>query len=57
MLEFTKALYELFVVEGLSLSNSLMVMKAKPKADSVSKAAASVYSLLESGSWSIVRVN
>ena len=50
MLEFTKALYELFVVEGLSLSNSLMVMKAKPKADSVSKAAASIYSLLESGS-------
>lgn len=50
MLEFTKALYELFVVEGLTLAKSLMVMKAKPKTDSVSRAAASIYALLEKGS-------
>ena len=50
MLEFTKALYELFVKEGLSLSMSLMIMRAKPKKDSVSGAAAWIYSALENGS-------
>lgn len=49
MLEFTKALYELFVKEGLSLSASLMIMRAKPKTDSVSRAAAYIYSSLENG--------
>ena len=49
MLEFTKALYELFVIEGLSLSASLMIMRAKPKTDSVSRAAAYIYSSLENG--------
>ena len=50
MLEFTKALYELFVNQGLSLSQSLLIMRAKPNADGVSWAAASLYSALENGS-------
>ena len=50
MLEFTKALYELFVNQGLSLSQSLLIMRAKPNADGVSRAAASLYSALENGS-------
>ena len=50
MLEFTRALYELFVRQGLSLSQSLLVMRAKPKKDVVSRAAACVYAALESGS-------
>ena len=50
MLEFTRALYDLFGKEGISLSTSLMIMKAKPKQDVVSRAAASIYSALESGS-------
>ena len=43
MLEFTKALYELFVIQKLSLSQSLLIMRSKPKRDSVSRAAFSLY--------------
>ena len=50
MLEFTKALYELFVIEGIPLSMSLLIMKKKPKVNSVSKAAAFLYGALEDGS-------
>lgn len=50
MLEFTKILYNLFVGQNLSLSKSLLIMRSKPKADSVSRAAASIYVSLENGS-------
>lgn len=50
MLEFTKALYELFGKQNLSLSRSLWIMRAKPKADKVSRAAAEIYIALENGS-------
>ena len=50
MLEFTRALYDLFVKNELSLSTSLMIMKTKPKKDAVSRTAAFVYSALENGS-------
>lgn len=50
MLKFTKALYKLFVIEGLSLSRSLMIMKAKPESDNVSRAASAIYESLENGS-------
>ena len=50
MLKFTRVLYKLFVTEGLSLSRSLMIMKAKPESDIVSRAAASIYEALENGS-------
>ena len=49
MLEFTKALYELFVIQKLSLSQSLLIMRSKPKRDSVSRAAFSLYEQLENG--------
>ena len=50
MLEFTRTLYELFVKQELSLSQSLLIMRGKPKSDSVSRTAAYVYSALENGS-------
>lgn len=50
MLEFTKTLYELFVLQKISLSESLMIMSSKPKADAVSKTAACIYKALETGS-------
>lgn len=50
MLEFTKALYELFVRQGNTLSNSLLIMKAKPKKDKVSRAAETIFVALENGS-------
>lgn len=51
MLEFTKALYELFVKQGLGLSQSVLVMSKKPKKDCVSRAALAIYSALEKGSY------
>ncbi len=50
MLEFTKALYELFIRQGLTLTQSLLIMRAKPRKDRVSRAAASIYAALENGS-------
>ncbi len=50
MLEFTKTLYELFVLQKISLSESLMIMSSKPKADAVSKTATCIYKALETGS-------
>ncbi len=50
MLEFTKALYELFVIQGISLSKSLFIMKSKPKQNAVSRAAGMLYFSLETGS-------
>lgn len=50
MLEFTRALYELFVKEELPLSQSLLIMRSKPKKDCVKKAAAEIYASLENGS-------
>lgn len=50
MLDFTRALYELFVRQELPLSQSLMIMRAKPKSDYVRKAAAAIYISLEKGS-------
>ena len=49
MLEFTKALYELFGTEGMTLSKSLWIMKSKPKPDSISRAADAIYQALENG--------
>jgi type II secretory pathway component PulF len=51
MLEFTKTLYELFVLQKISLSQSLLIMSSKPKPDAVSKTAASIYAALEKGSY------
>ena len=51
MLEFTRALYELFVKQGLGLSQSLLVMSKKPKKDGASRAALAIYSALEKGSY------
>ena len=51
MLEFTRALYELFVRQSLGLSQSLLVMSRKPKKDGVSRAALAIYSALEKGSY------
>ena len=48
--EFTDALYELFVKQKLSLSNSLLIMSKKPKRDAVKLAAFSIYYSLEGGS-------
>ncbi len=50
MLEFTRALYELFIKQGLSLSQSLLIMKSKPKVDDVRRAADFLYTSLENGS-------
>ena len=50
MLEFTRALYDLYVKQGLSLSQSLLVMKGNPKSDMVSRAAEKIYEALENGS-------
>jgi len=50
MKEFTDALYELFVRHGRGLSESLLIMSRKPKADRVSRTAAFLYSALENGS-------
>ncbi len=50
MNEFTKALYELFVIEGIPLSMSLLIMKKKPKVNAVSKTAEFLYGALENGS-------
>ena len=49
MLEFTRALYELFGKKGIGLSKSLWIMKSKPKSDSVSRAAEEIYQALENG--------
>lgn len=49
MLEFTKVLYELFIKHGHTLTQSLLIMKAKPRADRVSRTAAFLYSALENG--------
>ena len=46
---FTDALYELFVRQKISLSQSLLIMSRKPKRDAVSKAADYIYSALENG--------
>ena len=51
MTEFTRMLYELFVVQQMSLSKSLLIMSAKPKADCVSKAAGELLAALEAGSF------
>lgn len=51
MLEFTKALYELFVRQGLGLSQSILVMSRKPKRDGVSRAAMAIFSALEKGNY------
>ena len=50
MLKFTRALYELFVRQGNSLSQSLLIMKGKPHKDCVSRAASFIYAALENGS-------
>lgn len=50
MLEFTKALYELFVKQSNTLFQSLAIMRAKPKADRVSRTADSIIQALEGGS-------
>ena len=50
MLEFTRVLYELFIKQGLTLTQSLVIMKSKPKSDCVSRAAAFLYASLEKGS-------
>lgn len=50
MREFTSALYELFVKQGLELSKSLLIMSRKPRKNSISSAAAEIYSALENGS-------
>ena len=49
MLEFTRALYELFIKQNQTLPQSLLIMRAKPRKDCVSRAAASIYSALENG--------
>ena len=50
MLEFTRALYELFVKQELPLCQCLLIMRSKPKNDYVKKAAARIYMALEQGS-------
>ena len=50
MLEFTKALYELFVRQNNTLSQSLLIMKSKPKTNRVSRAAEFILTSLENGS-------
>ncbi len=50
MLEFTKVLYELFIKQGLTLTQSLLIMRSKPKHDRISRAADAIYSSLENGS-------
>lgn len=50
MREFTNALYDLFVKQGLGLSQCLMIMSKKPGKDCVSRAAENIYSALENGS-------
>lgn len=50
MKEFTRALYELFVKQGLGLSQCILIMSRKPKQDGVSRAAQAIYSALEKGS-------
>ena len=47
--EFTDALFELFVKQKLTLSQSLLIMSRKPKMDAVKKAALLIYSSLEGG--------
>ena len=49
MLEFTRALYELFVKQKLGLSQSVLIMSRKPARDSVSRAARIIYASLEKG--------
>ena len=51
MLEFTIMLYELFVIQGISLSKSLLIMSTKPKKNAVSRAAGIIYEALENGSY------
>lgn len=50
MREFTVALYELFVRQNVGLSESLLIMREKPRKDCVSRAAAAIYASLEKGS-------
>ena len=50
MLEFTKALYELFVRQNNTLSQSLLIMKSKPRSNRVSRAADFILTSLENGS-------
>ena len=47
---FTKSLYELFVRQDISLSQSLLIMSRKPLHDGVSRAAEALYKALENGS-------
>ena len=47
---FTKSLYELFVRQDISLSQSLLIMSRKPRQDAVSRAAEALYKALENGS-------
>lgn len=49
MLEFTRALYELFVKQKLGLSQSVLIMSRKPARDYVSRAAGIIYASLEKG--------
>lgn len=49
MLEFTRALYELFVKQKLGLSQSVLIMSRKPGRNYVSRAAGSIYASLEKG--------
>lgn len=51
MLEFTKMLYELLVLQQMTLSKSLLIMSSKPKSDCVSKAAKEIAAALEAGSF------
>ena len=44
-------LYELFVVQKISLSKSLLIMNSKPKKNAVSRAAGVIYTALENGSY------
>ena len=48
--EFTDVLYDLFVRQDNSLSQSLLIMSRKPKRDAVRRAALLIYSSLEGGS-------
>ena len=48
--EFTDGLYELFVRQNLSLTQSIMIMSRKPRSDAVKLAASSIYCALENGS-------
>lgn len=47
--EFTDALYELFVQQNLSLTQSMLIISRKPKRDAVKRAAFLIYSSLEGG--------